>query len=102
MNLRMYLAKENLKLKDFCKLVGVHPNYMSRISHGKILPGRRLAKDIEVATGGEVKLKCADATPEGLKNEPPRMILVPLLKEFSEETGLRQMTIYELNKEIDK
>ena len=56
MNLRMYLAEQNLKVKDFSKLVGCNENYLSRISHNRILPSKRLAKEIERVTEGKVKI----------------------------------------------
>jgi hypothetical protein len=56
MRLKVYLATIDMKIKDFAELVSCNDRYLSRIVHGHIKPGKRLAKDIEELTEGEVKL----------------------------------------------
>ncbi len=57
MNLRVYLATINMKIKDFSELVECHPKYMSQIISGNYIPGKRLAKAIEEMTDGQVKFE---------------------------------------------
>jgi hypothetical protein len=56
MSLKVYLATENMTLKEFSKLIGSAPRYMSVIMNGHSLPGKRLAKDIKEFTKGQVVL----------------------------------------------
>lgn len=56
MNLKMYLASINMKVKDFCEIMDVGCSHMSNIITGRSKPSIRLAKQIEMATGGVVKL----------------------------------------------
>lgn len=57
MRLKSYLAEKKMLLKDFCKEVGCTYSHLSGVDSGKRIPGRRLAKDIEIATGGLVKFE---------------------------------------------
>ena len=54
MNIKAYLAKINMTLKDFAAYLDCNPRYLSQISQGKKIPGIRLGKDIEEATSGIV------------------------------------------------
>lgn len=54
MNLKAYLATINMTLKDFGQYIDATPRYLSQISKGRTIPGTRLAKEIEEATGGVV------------------------------------------------
>ncbi len=63
MNLKVYLAEKQLSVKNFAKIVGVHPNYISRIIPGKVTPSARLARDIEQETGGKVKITSFEKSP---------------------------------------
>ena len=55
MNLREYLFINRLTVTEFSKKVDCNRPYMSGIIHGRIKPSKRLARDIEEATNGEVK-----------------------------------------------
>lgn len=57
MNLRTYLANIKMTIIDFSKIIDCDSAYLSRIIHEKVIPGHRLAKDIERATSGQVKIK---------------------------------------------
>jgi len=54
-NIREYLFYNKLSVREFSKKVDCSRTYLSQIVHGKIKPGRKLARDIERATNGEVK-----------------------------------------------
>lgn len=57
MKLKAYLAEEGLTMKEFAELLGVHEKYISVIANGRIMPGKRLKRDIESMTGDKVKLE---------------------------------------------
>lgn len=54
MELRIYLVKNRLTIKEFCEKIGYSRNQISGIIHGRLKPSPRLAKQIELATNGEV------------------------------------------------
>jgi hypothetical protein len=56
MKLRTYLAENDITLKEFSQKINCAYYYLSAISHGKRIPGKRLVKDIQEATGGEVSM----------------------------------------------
>ena len=56
MNLKAYLANINMSMKDFALSLGCNTRYLSQISSGKKIPSHRLAKDIEQATDGIIKI----------------------------------------------
>ncbi len=62
MDLREYLFRNRLTVKGFSDKIDCSRNHLSSIIHGRFKPSKRLAKDIELATNGEVKaedlLKC--------------------------------------------
>lgn len=55
MNLRIYLATINMTQKDFSSLLDVDQRYMSRIINNRVLPGKKLARNIEKLTHGQIK-----------------------------------------------
>jgi len=57
MDLRDFLYFERKSVKEFSKELMISRTYLSQIVHGKVFPSPRLAKDIEIATGGKVKAK---------------------------------------------
>jgi len=57
MDLREYLFYNRMTVKQFSEKIGCSRNHISEIIHGRRIPGKRLAKDIEIATNGEVKAK---------------------------------------------
>ena len=71
MNLKSYLANIKMTIKDFSALMDVNPNYLSSIINGHAKAGNRLARDIEKATNGTVKVngtnsdKKSQANPTG-------------------------------------
>jgi len=56
-NLKAYLANINMTVKDFCEILECDNKHLSRIMNGKQSPGKRLAKDIRLATNGIIDLK---------------------------------------------
>lgn len=69
MNLKIYLATINMKVKDFSELLECDPRYMSRIMNGRIHPGKRLAKAIEEMTDGQVKFEKKPKKKQEKENE---------------------------------
>lgn len=57
MKLKMYLLINNMTMTAFCELINYHVTYISKISSGKRKAGRKLAKIIEKATNGQVKME---------------------------------------------
>jgi len=56
MNLRVYLATQNLKVNDFAEMMDISRGYASALLNNKIKPGKKLCKNVEKLTNGEVKL----------------------------------------------
>jgi len=56
MNLKVYLATINMTEKDFSNLISYNRCYISLIANGRVKPGKKLARIIERATQGKVKL----------------------------------------------
>jgi len=57
MNLKAYLANVGMTAKDFAHKLDISNRYLSHIMQGSMLPSRRLARDIEAATNGEVQIE---------------------------------------------
>lgn len=55
MNLKVYLATHDLKVKDFCNMLECTRSYFSRVKNNHVIPSKRFAKDVERLTNGEVK-----------------------------------------------
>lgn len=55
MNLRDYLIENCITVKEFAKQIGYDKGHISRIVHGRKMPGEILAVIIERATHGQVK-----------------------------------------------
>jgi hypothetical protein len=62
-HLKIYLASINMTLTDFSVLMEKNLRYMSRVMNGHVLPGRRLAKEIEDITDGQVKFSSREKKP---------------------------------------
>lgn len=56
MKLKAFLAEIGMSQVEFSKLVGCNYRYLTRIASGELKPGKRLARDIEELTDGNVKL----------------------------------------------
>lgn len=54
MELREYLFHKRITVKKFSEMLDCTRTHLSEIIHGRRAPSRRLAKDIEQATNGEV------------------------------------------------
>lgn len=54
MNLRVYLAIENMKVKELGALIDYAPSYISGVMNGKFKPGKKFIKSVEKATNGKV------------------------------------------------
>ena len=57
MQLKLYLIKNRLTIKEFCEMIGYSRNQISGIANGKLKPSIRLARVIENATNGEVTVE---------------------------------------------
>lgn len=55
MQLKLYLVKQRISIKEFSEMIGYSRNQISGIANEKLKPSPRLAKVIERATNGEVK-----------------------------------------------
>lgn len=55
MKLKVYLVLNKRSITDFSKHLGCTRDHLSRIINGSTRASKRLAKDIELATQGEVK-----------------------------------------------
>lgn len=55
MDLREYLFRKRLTVKEFSELIDCSRTHVSAIVNNRIKPSKRLAKSIELATNGEVK-----------------------------------------------
>ena len=56
MNLRVYLATQNLKVSDFAEMMDISRGYALALLNNKIKPSKKLSKNVEKLTNGEVKL----------------------------------------------
>lgn len=54
MTIREFLAKNNLKVYEMAKDIGITDTYLSQISRGKVFPSKRLMQDIQSYTDGAV------------------------------------------------
>jgi len=55
-DLKEYLNKTNMSIPDLALSLDCNPKYLDRVMRGRVLPGRRLAKDIYGATYGAISL----------------------------------------------
>lgn len=97
MKLKVFLAQNNYSIKDFAEILDVGDNYLSRIMHGHVKPGKRLITDIERLTGGLVlgidDLLTDKVTPEKTAEAKDEFRKPP--------NSLVQMSIYDMNRLID-
>jgi len=56
LNLKAYLANVGMTMTQFCEKIDCDRCYLSLVSSGKKMPGRRLAQDIYEATNGVINL----------------------------------------------
>jgi ribosome-binding protein aMBF1 (putative translation factor) len=57
MNLREYLFYNRITVKEFSEKIEYSRTHLSAIIHGRLKPSKRLAKQIERETNGEVTVK---------------------------------------------
>ena len=55
MQLKIYLVKNKISIKDFADSIGCSRNHLGEIMNGRRKIGNSLAKLIEIKTNGEVK-----------------------------------------------
>ncbi len=53
-NLRGYLATIGMEVREFAQLIECTPTYTSGIVSGRLIPGKRLARDIKELTNGVI------------------------------------------------
>ncbi len=59
--IKMYLLRKNMTIKEFAKRLGYHYTYIVDICAGRRKCGKRLAKSIELETNGEIKAEYLEA-----------------------------------------
>lgn len=57
MDLREYLFRKRLTQVEFAEKIGYTRDYVSQVVNGKKIPGKKMAKRVEVETKGAVKVK---------------------------------------------
>ncbi len=57
MELDEWLFRNRMTVTDFAKSLEISRGMMNRIVHKHVKPGKRLARDIEIATHGQVSIK---------------------------------------------
>ena len=57
MELRDYLHKHRIKSIDFAGELNLSPSYVRMIKNKRYIPSLKLAKQIEIVTGGEVTVQ---------------------------------------------
>lgn len=55
MNLREYLFYNNISVTDLAKKLAISRSHLSKVIHGKIPFGPKLANKIEIITDGKIK-----------------------------------------------
>jgi len=55
MDLKTYLKEIKMSAKDFGELIQYNPQYIYRVTNGHMIPGKKMAREIEKITGGAVK-----------------------------------------------
>jgi len=70
MNLKTYLASQDMTIKDFGSLVGVSSRYLSRVIHGHSIPGPKLRKVIADLSGGQVDVNLTLSTKKRTPKNP--------------------------------
>lgn len=69
MNLKAYLAETGVTSREFAYKLDISERYLSGIITGAHLPSRRLARDIEAATNGKVKIEFSTKTKKVREDE---------------------------------
>jgi len=54
MRLDVYVCLKKMTYEELAKKIGCSRNYLNSIATGQVVPGKHLAKAIELATEGEV------------------------------------------------
>lgn len=57
MKIKDYLYFNRIYASEFAKMVEITPTYMRHICNRKIIPSKKIAKRIELLTGGEVSVE---------------------------------------------
>jgi ribosome-binding protein aMBF1 (putative translation factor) len=65
MDLKEYLYQNRLSQRQFAKMINFNLSYICSICCGRLIPGKKLAKQIEIFTNGivlfdELRPKCND------------------------------------------
>lgn len=74
MNLKAYLANNNMTAIEFSKMIGCASGYVSHIMSKRYYPSKRLANEIFRVTNGMVSLKTAKEA----KKQPPEQLNLKL------------------------
>lgn len=69
LRLRFYLYINNIKPKGFADSLDIHINYLRLIMNGVMIPGPKLARNIEKMTMGEIIF-----TPKAKKPRPTALV----------------------------
>lgn len=57
MELKKYLFLKRINITEFSEKIEISRSYLSAIANGKLIPSRKIARQIERATEGEVTAK---------------------------------------------
>jgi len=57
MDIREFLFRKNMTVCEFAKSLDVCANHITAIKNGRYRAGKKLARDIELITGGSIKAK---------------------------------------------
>lgn len=57
MELREYLFKQHMTCAEFAKQLGVNARYLLNVKNKRVRPGKKIAINIEILTGGQVTIE---------------------------------------------
>ncbi len=57
MNLKAWIYANDLTIEKFSENLGISRVYLSRIISGNLVPSKKLANEIQMATNGKIKAK---------------------------------------------
>lgn len=70
MNLKVFLASQDMTIKEFGSLVGVSSRYLSRVIHGHSTAGPKLRKVIADLSGGQVDVNLTLSSRKRIPKNP--------------------------------
>ena len=101
MSIKVYLATISMTAQDFAHKLDITGRYLSNIITGKSLPSRRLARDIEAATNGMVKVPFSLKTKK-VREDEKRIAKEEQQKNRLEKQKAMQPDLFEKLEKISK